>query len=307
VGEKEPFPSRSHPYIIRATENEKENPMGIESLFSVAGKRIVLTGGAGVLCRELAAALVRGGASVVLVGRTLEKLQAVAGQCRQAAVEAGTASSANVFALAADVTDESQVREVCLQSVEKLGGLDVLINGAGGNKREATARPDNPFFHIPAAALREVLDLNNIGTILPCQVFGEVLAKQQAGNIVNFTSMAAFRPLTNVVGYAAAKASISNFTQWLAVYMAAVSPDIRVNAIAPGFFLTEQNRFLLTEQATGNLTPRGQAVIGHTPMKRFGNPSDLIGALFYLVSDASRFVTGSVLAVDGGFNAFSGV
>ena len=281
--------------------------MGIESLFSVAGKRIVLTGGAGVLCRELAAALVRGGASVVLVGRTLEKLQAVAGQCRQAAVEAGTASSANVFALAADVTDESQVREVCLQSVEKLGGLDVLINGAGGNKREATARPDNPFFHIPAAALREVLDLNNIGTILPCQVFGEVLAKQQAGNIVNFTSMAAFRPLTNVVGYAAAKASISNFTQWLAVYMAAVSPDIRVNAIAPGFFLTEQNRFLLTEQATGNLTPRGQAVIGHTPMKRFGNPSDLIGALFYLVSDASRFVTGSVLAVDGGFNAFSGV
>jgi len=279
--------------------------MSVESLFCVAGKNVVLTGGAGVLCRELAVALVRGGASVVLIGRTLEKLQAVAEQCRQAA--AGCGSAANVFALAADVTNESQVRAACLQSVEKLGGLDVLINGAGGNKREATARPDHLFFDIPPAALREVFDLNNIGTMLPCQVFGQVLAKQQAGNIINFTSMAAFRPLTNVVGYAAAKAAISNFTQWLAVYMAGISPNIRVNAIAPGFFLTEQNRFLLTDQTTGGLTPRGQAVIGHTPMKRFGDPADLIGALFYLVSDASRFVTGSVLAVDGGFNAFAGV
>ncbi|MCL2701071.1 MAG: SDR family oxidoreductase [Phycisphaerae bacterium] len=275
--------------------------MTVDSLFSVAGKKVVLTGGAGVLCRELAVALARRGASLVLIGRTLEKLQAVAEQCRQAD------ASARVHALAADVTDESQLRDACRHSVDFLGGLDVLINGAGGNKREATARPDNPFFQIPATALREVFDLNNIGTMLPCQMFGEILAKQQAGNIVNFTSMAAFRPLTNVVGYAAAKAAISNFTQWLAVYMAGISPAIRVNAIAPGFFLTEQNRFLLTEQATGNLTPRGQAVIGHTPMKRFGEPADLIGALLYLVSDASRFVTGSVLAVDGGFNAFAGV
>jgi len=291
--------------------------MSVNSLFSVAGKKIVLTGGAGVLCRVLATALVQRGASVVLIGRTLDKLQAVAEQCRQvASCRCGPecdcqpvceCEPARAFPLAADMTDESQVRDACRESVELLGGLDVLINGAGGNKREATARPDHPFFQIPVAALREVFDLNNIGTMLPCQVFGEVLAKQQAGTIVNFTSMAAFRPLTNVVGYAAAKAAVSNFTQWLAVHMAAISPTIRVNAIAPGFFLTEQNRFLLAEQTTGDLTPRGQAVIAHTPLKRFGDPADLIGALLYLVSDASKFVTGSVLTVDGGFNAFAGV
>jgi len=274
--------------------------MTVDTLFSVEGKRVVITGGAGVLCREMAIALASRGAKVVLIGRTLEKLQEVVAQCAQAG---GTA-----YAVAADVTNDAQVREACQQSINHLGGLDILVNGAGGNKHAATAGPTNPFFQIPASALKDVFDLNCIGTILSCQVFGEVLARQQAGGIINLTSMAAFRPLTNIVGYAAAKAAVSNFTQWLAVYMAQnASPTIRVNAIAPGFFLTEQNRFLLTDQATGNLTPRGASVLAHTPMKRFGEPNELIGALIYLASDASKFVTGTVMAVDGGFNAFSGV
>jgi NAD(P)-dependent dehydrogenase (short-subunit alcohol dehydrogenase family) len=192
--------------------------------------------------------------------------------------------------------------------LDKHGRIDVLINGAGGNKKQATTSPEQSFFDLPADAVRWVFDLNCLGTVLPSQVFGKLMADRGEGVILNISSMNAFRPLTNVMAYSAAKAAVSNFTQWLAVHMAQnYSPRIRVNALAPGFFLTEQNRFLLTLESSGELTPRGRSIIAHTPMSRFGTPEDLIGAVIWLVSPASAFVTGAVVPVDGGFAAFSGV
>jgi NAD(P)-dependent dehydrogenase (short-subunit alcohol dehydrogenase family) len=164
------------------------------------------------------------------------------------------------------------------------------------------------FFDLPTDALRFVFDLNILGTVLPSQVFGKYMEEQQEGVILNISSMNALRPLTRIPAYSAAKAGVSNFTQWLAVHMAQeYSADIRVNAIAPGFFLTEQNRFLLTDEETGELTSRGQSIIDHTPMNRFGDPDDLLGAVLWLLSPASAFVTGAVVPIDGGFSAFSGV
>jgi NAD(P)-dependent dehydrogenase (short-subunit alcohol dehydrogenase family) len=187
------------------------------------------------------------------------------------------------------------------------GRVDILINGAGGNKSQATTNPEQSFFDLPADALRWVFDLNLMGTILPSQVFGKIMAEQKSGVILNISSMNAFRPLTRIAAYSAAKAGVSNFTQWLAVHMAQTySPHIRVNAIAPGFFVGEQNRRLLLND-DGSLTPRGQSIISHTPMARFGNPDDLLGTILWLVSPASAFVTGTVIPVDGGFSAFSGV
>jgi NAD(P)-dependent dehydrogenase (short-subunit alcohol dehydrogenase family) len=186
--------------------------------------------------------------------------------------------------------------------------VDILINGAGGNKPAATTNPEQPFFDLPVDALRWVFDLNLMGTILSSQVFGKLMAGQKSGVILNISSMNAFRPLTRIAAYSAAKAGVANFTQWLAVHMAQeYSPDIRVNAVAPGFFLTDQNRFLLTKKETGVLTPRGQSIINHTPMGRFGAPDDLVGTVLWLLSPASAFVTGIVVPVDGGFSAFSGV
>jgi NAD(P)-dependent dehydrogenase (short-subunit alcohol dehydrogenase family) len=186
--------------------------------------------------------------------------------------------------------------------------VDILVNGAGGNKKQATTSPDLSFFDLPPDAIRWVFDLNFLGTLLPSQVFGQPMAEQGAGCILNVSSMNAFRPLTRIPAYSAAKAAVSNFTQWLAVHMAQeYSSRIRVNAIAPGFFLTEQNRFLLTEETTGNLTPRGRTIIEHTPMGRFGAPEDLVGTVVWLLSPAAAFVTGVVVPVDGGFSANSGV
>ena len=183
-----------------------------------------------------------------------------------------------------------------------------MINGAGGNKPQATTNQDQKFFDLPADTFRWVFDLNMLGTILPTQVFAKIMAEQGSGVILNISSMNAFRPLTRIPAYSAAKAGVSNFTQWLAVHMAQeYSPNIRVNAIAPGFFLTEQNRFLLTDKDTGELTARGQTIINHTPMGRFGNPKDLLGVVLWLVSPAAEFVTGVVIPIDGGFSAFSGV
>jgi len=172
----------------------------------------------------------------------------------------------------------------------------------------ATTAPDRSFFDLPADALRAVFDLNLLGTLFPCQIFGRLMAEQGEGVILNITSMAAFRPLTRIPAYSAAKAGVSNFTRWLAVHMAQeYAPRIRVNAIAPGFFLTEQNRFLLTDRESGELTARGETIIAHTPMGRFGRPEDLLGAALWLLSPASAFVTGVVVPVDGGFSAFGGV
>jgi NAD(P)-dependent dehydrogenase (short-subunit alcohol dehydrogenase family) len=184
----------------------------------------------------------------------------------------------------------------------------MLINAAGGNHPQATTNDDVSFFDLPDDALRFVFDLNIVGTILPSQVFGRFMAEQEEGVILNVSSMSAFTPLTRIPGYSAAKAGVSNFTQWLAVYMAQeYSPNIRVNAIAPGFFLTRQNRFLLTDEDKGELTERGKQIINHTPMDHFGTPEDLLGAVYWLLSPASAFVTGIVVPVDGGFSAFSGV
>ncbi len=186
--------------------------------------------------------------------------------------------------------------------------IDILINAAGGNHPDATTSADVPFFDLPAEALRFVFDLNIVATILPSQVFGRIMAEKGEGVILNVSSISAFTPLTRIAGYSAAKAGVSNFTQWLAVHMAQeYSSNIRVNAIAPGFFLTKQNRFLLTDAVSNQLTERGQQIIDHTPMARFGKPEDLLGAVLWLLSPASAFVTGVVLPIDGGFAAFSGV
>jgi NAD(P)-dependent dehydrogenase (short-subunit alcohol dehydrogenase family) len=210
--------------------------------------------------------------------------------------------------LACNVLDKANLAAAAQKVLEAFGRVDILINGAGGNQPGATTNPAQTFFDLPEAALQAVFNLNLMGTLLPCQVFGKSMAIQKSGVILNVSSMNAFRPLTRIPAYSAAKAGLSNFTQWLAVHMAQeYSPQLRVNAIAPSFLLTEQNRYLLTDRVTGELSPRGKTIIAHTPMARFATPADLLGTVLWLVSPASAFVTGIVVPVDGGFSAFSGV
>lgn len=266
-------------------------------MFSVKGKVVAVTGGGGVLCSAMAQTLAEQGAQVIILNRTEETGQKAAARCGHGAVFCRT-----------DVLDRTSVESAAQFVIERFGRIDILINGAGGNNKAATCSPDLSFFDLPTDALQGVFNLNVIGTILPCQVFGKIMAEQGDGNIINISSMSAFRPLTRISGYSAAKAAVSNFTQWLAVHMAQnYSKKIRVNAIAPGFFLTEQNRFLLTDEKTGELTARGQQIIDHTPLGEFGAPDDLVGTLIWLASDASRFVHGTVIPVDGGFSAYAGV
>ena len=269
-------------------------------LFDIRNKVGVVTGGAGVLCSTLCRALAAAGAKVAVLDLNAQAAEALAEELRS--------NAADAIGVACNVLDKSSIEAAAQAVLEHFGHVDILINGAGGNKPQATTNPEQSFFDLPADALRWVLDLNLMGTILPSQVFGRLMAEQKSGVILNISSMNAFRPLTRIAAYSASKAGVSNFTQWLAVHMAQeYSPEIRVNAIAPGFFLTDQNRFLLTDKETGALTPRGQSIIGHTPMQRFGAPDDLLGAVLWLVSPASVFVTGVVVPVDGGFSAFSGV
>jgi NAD(P)-dependent dehydrogenase (short-subunit alcohol dehydrogenase family) len=273
----------------------------VPSIFDLTGKIAVVTGGTGILgaamCRGLAAA----GATVMVLARTS---QAVAELANQIKANGGKAS-----ALSCDVQNGDQVARAAAHTIDQYGRIDILVNAAGGNNPEATAMPgQRSFFDLPAEAIQWVFNLNLMGTLLPSQAFGAHMAAQRSGVVINVSSMAAFRPLTRVVSYAAAKAAINNFTQWLAIYMAREhGPEIRVNAIAPGFFLGDQNRFLLVDKDTGTLTSRGQQIIDHTPLGRFGQPDDLTGTLLWLASDASRFVTGIVVPVDGGFSAYSGV
>jgi len=207
-----------------------------------------------------------------------------------------------------DVLQKEALIAAAQRIVKTFGRIDILVNGAGGNNKQATTSPELNFFDIPSDALKAVTDLNLLGTLFPCQVFGKIMAEQQRGVIINLSSMNSFRPLTRIIGYSAAKAAINNVTQWLAVHMAQnYSPQIRVNAIAPGFFETAQNKFLLRDEKTGELTARGHQIIGHTPAGRFGAPVDLLGTLVWLCSPAASFVTGIVVPVDGGFSAFSGV
>jgi NAD(P)-dependent dehydrogenase (short-subunit alcohol dehydrogenase family) len=264
------------------------------------GNVAVVTGGGGVLCRTMCLALAAQGVKVAVLDLSAEAAQRVVAEI---AVNGGEA-----IAVPADVLDRLSLEAACRAVLDRFGRIDILINGAGGNKKQATTSTELSFFDLPPEAVRWVFDLNCLGTILPCQVFGRQMVKQADGIILNISSMNAFRPLTRVPAYSAAKAAVSNFTQWLAVHMAQdYSPRIRVNAIAPGFYLTEQNRTLLTDAVTGELTPRGHTILTHTPMNRFGMPEDLIGTVIWLLSPASSFVTGVVVPIDGGFSAFSGV
>jgi NAD(P)-dependent dehydrogenase (short-subunit alcohol dehydrogenase family) len=272
----------------------------MSDLFSVKGKVIAVTGGGGVLCGTMAKALAEDGARVAVLDVFDEAAVRVANEIK--------AKGGVAIPVHCNVLDKASIEQARDKVLAEFGRVDVLINGAGGNKKEATTAPQMPFFDLPAEAIRFVFDLNFLGTLLPTQVFGKVMAAQGSGNILNISSMNALRPLTKIPAYSAAKAAVSNFTQWLAVHICQnYSKEIRVNAIAPGFFLTEQNRFLLTDEKTGALTPRGQTVTDHTPMARFGQPQELVGTVFWLLSDASKFVTGITVPVDGGFSAFSGV
>jgi NAD(P)-dependent dehydrogenase (short-subunit alcohol dehydrogenase family) len=273
----------------------------VTASYNFKDRTIIVTGGAGVLGSEMACALVGCGANVVILDRDTALAERVIHRFEPTA----TGSAIVVYGDVLKRESLEKAREVIMA---EFGHIDGLINGAGGNKPEATTTPDRSFFDLPEEALRFVFDLNLMGTILPSQIFGAEMAKRGDGVVLNVSSMNAFRPLTRIAAYSAAKAGVSNFTQWLAVHLAQnYSPNIRVNAIAPGFFLTEQNRFLLTDKETGALTPRGQSILSHTPMARFGTPEDLLGAVLWLLSPASAFVTGVVIPIDGGFSAFSGV
>src|SRR5687767_2620572 len=274
----------------------------LTKMYDFGGRTVVVTGGTGVLGQAMVRAIAGCGANVALVARNRAKA------VPQIAALAELDAPGRAVVFEADVLDATALRRAAGEVVGEFGRVDCLLNGAGGNHPGATTNPQQKFFDLPEDALRFVFDLNMLGTIIPSQVFGRLMAEQGEGVILNVSSMSAVRPLTRVLGYSAAKAGVNSFTQWLAVHLAQeYSPRIRVNAIAPGFFLTEQNRFLLTDKETGGLTARGQSIIAHTPMGRFGEPADLLGTLLWLLSPASGFVTGVVVPVDGGFSAFGGV
>lgn len=261
------------------------------------GKVALITGGAGVLGGGMAGILAQYGVIVGIMDLTIEGAEA--------AVDIIKKNGGEAFAVKANVLNKEELIEARDIIIEKYGKLDILINAAGGNMPGATIGPDQAIYDMQLPHLQKVLDLNIIGTILPSQVFSEVFAKQKSGIVINISSASAQRPLSRVVGYSASKAAIDNFTKWLAVELAGKYGDgIRVNAIAPGFFIGEQNRALLLTP-DGDLTPRGEKIIEHTPMGRFGVPEDLDGALMFLCSNMSTFVTGTVLNIDGGFAATS--
>jgi len=266
----------------------------------LGGTVVAITGGGGVLCSAMAKGLAASGAAVALLDVVEEAAAKVAGEIADAGGKA--------LPVVCNVLDRESIERAAAKVEADLGPTNVLINGAGGNKAQATTTEDLSFFDLPEDAVRWVFELNFMGTFLTCQVFGKRMAGRGAGSIVNVSSMNAIRPLTRIPAYSAAKSAVTNFTQWLAVHMNQnYGTGIRVNAIAPGFFLTEQNRYLLTDRESGELTPRAKTILGHTPAARFGAPEDLVGTLLWLLSDSSEFVNGIVVPVDGGFSAFSGV
>lgn len=267
------------------------------NLFDIKGQVVIITGATGVLGSEISKYLAKEGAIVVLLGRK----QAVG----EALVQEIQTNGGEAIFLTCDVMDATSVQSVCDTVLSRYGKIDALLNAAGGNMPGATIAPTGTIFDVQIEEFQKVLNVNLTGTVIPTQIFLKPMVEAGKGSIVNFSSMAAFRPLTRVMGYAAAKAGISNFTAFLANEVATkFSPSIRVNAIAPGFFLTNQNRSLLT-QPDGSLTERGADVIRQTPFKRFGKPEELCGTIHYLISEASSFVTGTVAVVDGGFNVFA--
>ncbi len=272
----------------------------MENLFDLSGKVVAITGAGGVLCGTMARGLAKAGAKIAVLDLNEGHAEKV--------VQDITSGGGVAMAAICNVLKKETLEEAKEKIIAEFGGIDILINGAGGNKKEATTSDEMSFFDMPADAIRFVFDLNFLGTLLPTQVFAKDMAKSGNGIILNVSSMNAFKPLTKIAAYSAAKAAVSNFTYWLAVHMCQnYSKNIRVNAIAPGFFLTEQNRFLLTDEKSGELTPRGKTIVDHTPMGRFGGAEELTGTVLWLLSDAAKFVTGIVVPVDGGFSAFSGV
>jgi NAD(P)-dependent dehydrogenase (short-subunit alcohol dehydrogenase family) len=273
--------------------------MTSRNLFDIKGTKILFSGATGVLGASMALYLAQQGAELLILGRTPDKVNALRDQI--------LAQGGKAWGYYADVTEEESLEKVGQLIAAQHESIAVLINAAGGNMPGAVIRPDQTFLDLDTEALKQVMDLNYLGTVFPIKTFLPLLLKNQSGTILNISSMAASRPMTRVMGYASAKAAIDNLTKWLAVELSTkYGPNFRVNALAPGFFLTEQNRTLLTQE-DGSLTQRGQQIISHTPMDRFGHPEDLLGALHWLCSDASAFVTGSVVAVDGGFSAYAGV
>ena len=269
----------------------------MNNLFDINGYVVAITGGTGVLGRAIAKYLALNGAKVIILGRKEEVGAEIVADIKKAGGECEF--------LKTDVMNQDIVQQNCDYIVEKYGRIDTLLNAAGGNMKGATITPDQTFFDLEAKQFQTVLDLNLTGTVIPTQVFLRPMVNQGKGSIINFSSMAAFRPMTRVCGYAAAKAGISNFTAFMATECAKkFGEGIRVNAIAPGFFITEQNRALLTNP-DGTFTQRGQDVIRQTPFGRMGEPEELCGTIHYLMSDAAKFVTGTVAVVDGGFNCFA--
>lgn len=278
------------------------------SLNDIKGKVCVITGGAGVIGTSLAMGLASAGARIAIVDFNVEKAKEIASLVK-------TETGAHVIGVFGNVLEKATLLDAKRTINETFGKIDVLINGAGGNAPTATTQVEvmsketlgdlsKGFFGLELEGFRKVFDLNFLGTVLPTMVFAEDMT-EHGGQIINISSMNSFRPLTKIPAYSAAKASINNLTEWLAVHFAQL--NIRVNAIAPGFFLTDQNRFLLTEKETGALTPRGKKILANTPMGRFGEPEELVGTLLFLVSDLSKFITGVVIPVDGGFNVYVGV
>jgi NAD(P)-dependent dehydrogenase (short-subunit alcohol dehydrogenase family) len=267
--------------------------------FNLSGKVAVLTGGGGVLCSVMAKELANFGVKVAVLDIAADKAQEVADEIVSGGGEA--------IGVGVDVLNLDSLESAKDIVMKRFGRVDILINGAGGNKPAATTSSTLSFFDMPQDALQWVVNLNLLGTIYTTQVFGKVMAEQNSGSIINVSSMAAFTPLTNTIAYSAAKAAISNFTQWMSVHFAQeYSSNIRVNAIAPGFLHTQQNHYLLVDE-DGNPTPRGNKIIAGTPMGRYGQPEELVGGVIYLCSEAASFVTGIVLPIDGGYNAYSGV
>lgn len=271
----------------------------MDKLFSLNGKTAVITGGSGILCGAIAKGMAERGAKVGILGRTPDKVQAMVAEIEAAGGEA--------LPLVADVLDTAALQAACDLVLAKWGKIDILVNGAGGNIPGAAIPPSENFFMHPFQNLQKVFALNFDGTVLPTMIFGKPMAEAKSGSIINISSMTAQQAVTRVPGYSTAKAAVDCFTRWLAVEVALKFGDgIRVNAIAPGFFITDQNRRLLTNE-DGSFTDRGASVIRNTPTQRFGEPEELVGTAIWLSSAASKFVTGTVIPVDGGFSAWSGV
>jgi NAD(P)-dependent dehydrogenase (short-subunit alcohol dehydrogenase family) len=272
----------------------------IEKMFDLTGKVAVVTGGGGILCSAIATGLAKMGVSVAVLDISEPAATKVASEINS--------FGGKSIGLTCNVLNKESIQHAAVEVEKTFGRVDFLINGAGGNKTKATTSAELSFFDLPAEAINDVFGLNFLGTLLPSQVFGKLMAVQKEGAIINVSSMNSFKPLTRIPAYSAAKAAVSNFTQWLAVHMAQeYSPKIRVNAIAPGFFLTEQNRFLMKVAETEELTERGKKILAHIPMGRFGSPEDLLSTVIWLLAPSSMFITGIIVPVDGGFSSFSGI